>query len=106
MMNSDNLKSMLQQGQDNLLLRFGLGQALINEKKYAEAAEHLQKALTFNPDHSSSWKLLGKAWVELDDKQRALETFEQGIEVAERCGDLQAAKEMKVFHKRLKKLSV
>lgn len=105
-MNSENLKSMLQQGQDNLLLRFGLGQALINEKKYAEAADHLQKALEFDPQHSSSWKLLGKAFVELKENQHAMDTYEQGIKVAERSGDLQAAKEMQVFLKRLKKQSV
>jgi len=105
-MNSETLKSMLQQGQDNLLLRYGLGQALVNEKRHSEAVEHFQKALEFDPDHSSSWKLLGKVLVELNEYPRAIETYEQGIHVAERCGDLQAAKEMNVFLKRLKKQAV
>ena len=102
-MNIDALTNMLQQGQDNLLLRFGLGQAYINEKQPERAIEHLEKALTFDKEHSAAWKLLGKAFAATGQDEKAIETYQRGIEIAENKGDIQAAKEMKVFLKRLMK---
>ena len=101
-MNIDALKNMLETGQDNLILRFGLGQALIKQKQFSEAITHLKKALEFDPEHSAAWKLLGKALVENQQSDEAIAAYEQGIKVAEAKGDIQAAKEMKVFLKRLK----
>ena len=97
------LKNMLAQGQDNLLLRFGLGQALLNNGQFEDAIEHFRKALDFDPQHSAAWKLLGKALAASDHPDEAIKTYEQGIAVAENKGDIQAAKEMKVFLKRLLK---
>ena len=102
-MNIDALKNMLQQGQDNLLLRFGLGQAMLKAGQPSEAIEHLQAALALDPQHSAAWKLLGKAFTETGQQQQAIEAYRQGIEVADAKGDIQAAKEMKVFLKRLQR---
>ncbi|MGD2116780.1 MAG: bacterial transcriptional activator domain-containing protein [Chromatiales bacterium] len=102
-MNVDALKKMLESGQDNLLLRFGLGQTLLKQGDSAEAIEHLQKAVEFDPQHSAAWKLLGKALAVENHQSDAINAYEQGIRVAEDKGDIQAAKEMKVFLKRLQK---
>ena len=102
-MNTDALKNMLKQGQDNLLLRFGLGQALLKQGQAKEAIEHLMAALEFDPQYSAAWKLLGKAYAETDQQAQAIKAYEQGIDVAESRGDIQAAKEMKVFLKRLQR---
>lgn len=102
-MDINALKNMLAQGQDNLLLRFGLGQALLNNNQYEEAIEHFRKALDFDPQHSAAWKLLGKALAANAQTSEAIKTYERGIVVAEDKGDIQAAKEMKVFLKRLLK---
>ena len=102
-MNIDALKKMLAQGQDSLILRFGLGQALLNDKQFSEAIPHLQKAVKFDAEYSAAWKLLGKALSENQQHNEAIAAYEQGIKVAESKGDIQAAKEMKVFLKRLKK---
>lgn len=100
-MNIDNLKNMLAQGQDNLLLRFGLGQALLKDGQPQQAIEHLLAAVAFDPEHSAAWKLLGKAYAETEQPEQAREAYQKGIAVAETRGDVQAAKEMKVFLKRL-----
>lgn len=102
-MNIDALKKMLEQGQDNLILRFGLGQALLKNSQPSEAIIHLRKALDFDAEYSAAWKLLGKALVDNQQHNEAITAYEQGIKVAESKGDIQAAKEMKVFLKRLKK---
>lgn len=98
-----NLTNMLEAGQDTLLLRFGLGQAYLKQDQPQAAIEHLQKALEFDPEYSAAWKLLGKAFAEYGQRDEAIQTYNKGITVAEKKGDLQAAREMRVFLKRLQK---
>lgn len=98
----ENLESMLTRGQDNALLRFALGNAFIKYKKYAEAIEHLARAVEFDPGYSAAWKLYGKALAETGQDVKAINAYEQGISAAENKGDIQAAREMRVFLKRLK----
>ena len=99
----DNFEKMLSSGQDNALLRYSLGNAYYNEKQYEAAVAHLQKALEFDPQYSAAWKIYGRTLVELGKTAAAKEAFEQGIQIAEKKGDKQAAKEMGVFLKRIVK---
>jgi uncharacterized protein HemY len=102
-MDIKTLEKMLDSGQDNLLLRFGLGQALFKAEEYPQAIQHLEKALEFDEAHSASMKLLGKAYAAAGDLENATRIYRRGIELAEDKGDIQAAKEMRVFLKRLDK---
>jgi len=97
----ENLEAMLATGEDNSLLRFGLGQAYLNLKQYDKAAMHLEKCLEFDADYSAAWKLLGKAHAANNNIEQAVLAYEQGIRVAEQKGDLQTAREIQVFRKRL-----
>lgn len=99
----DNLEKLLAAGKDGALLRFGLGNAYMKAGDHGTAVGHLQRALALDPDYSAAWKLLGQALTELGQFGLALEAYEQGIDVAEGKGDKQAAKEMTVFAKRLRK---
>lgn len=96
----DNFENMLAQGQDNALLRFGLGQAYLKEQQAEAAIEHLRKALEHDRQYSAAWKLLGQAYSEAGRTEEAKASYEQGIQRAETKGDMQAAKEMRVFLKR------
>ena len=64
---------------------------------------HLQKAVEHDPRYSAAWKLLGRALNESGEAQSALEAYRQGIEIAQAKGDVQAAKEMTVFARRIEK---
>lgn len=86
---------------DGALLRFSLGNALLNAGNHAEAIEALRQAVTFDPDYSAAWKLLGKACLAAQDETGAVEAWRQGIAVAQRRGDKQAEKEMTVFLRRI-----
>ena len=101
----EGLERLLLNGQDNALLRFGLGNAHFKEENYAAAAEHLQKAVAHNPQYSAAWKLLGKAQLAAGDRVAARTAWEQGIAAAQAHGDKQAEKEMTVFLKKLDKAS-
>jgi Tfp pilus assembly protein PilF len=96
-----NLEALLARGQDNALLRFGLGNEYLKLGKLEIAIDHLRKAVAHDPGYSAAWKRLGKALAESGRTADAIEAYEQGIRVAEEKGDIQAAKEMRVFLRRL-----
>jgi predicted Zn-dependent protease len=99
----ENFEKMLAAGKDNALLRFSLGNAYLGAGEPAKAVPHLQKAVEHDPSYSAAWKLLGKALNESGDPQGALAAYREGIAVAEKKGDIQAAKEMTVFARRIEK---
>ncbi len=97
------LRAQLGGPRDGALLRFSLGQALLGNGDAAGAAVALREAIGFDPNYSAAWKLLGRALTETGDHAGAIDAFERGIEVAQARGDVQAAKEMTVYVKRLHK---
>jgi Tfp pilus assembly protein PilF len=99
----DNLETMLSRGQDNALVRYGLGNEYLKLNEFDKAAVQLRKAVDFDPQYSAAWKLLGKALAASAQQVEAREAYEAGIRAADEKGDVQAAKEMRVFLKRLEK---
>jgi len=99
----ENFEKLLAAGRDNPLLRFSLGNEYLKAGRPADAATHLQSAVAQDPKYSAAWKLLGKALTETGDRDGAMAAYREGIAVAEARGDVQAAKEMGVFLRRLEK---
>lgn len=99
----ENFEAMIARGQDTVLLRYGLGNEYLKAGEPARAVEHLELALAKDPGYSAAWKLYGKALTELGRIETAIAAFDNGIEIAESKGDVQAAKEMRVFRKRAEK---
>jgi predicted Zn-dependent protease len=99
----ENFEAMLAAGRDDALLRYSLGNAYLKQGDAAKAAEHLRHAVAHDPRYSAAWKLLGRALADSDALGEALAAYQEGITVAEARGDVQAAKEMGVFARRIKK---
>ena len=99
----ENFEAMLARGQDSALLRYGLGNEYLKAGEPARALEHLASALEKDPGYSAAWKLYGKTLLGLGRHEEAIAAFDRGIETAESKGDVQAAKEMRVFRKRAEK---
>jgi predicted Zn-dependent protease len=99
-----NLEKLVGGPRDGAMLRFSLGNELLKTGEAAAAAQRFREALEKDANYSAAWKLLGKALTEAGDNAAALAAYEQGIAVAEARGDVQAAKEMTVFARRLQKL--
>lgn len=100
-MDTTRLEELLARGQDNALLRFTLGNARYEENRFDEAERHLARAVELEPQYSAAWKMYGRALLAAGHAARAKAAFERGISVAQARGDVQAAKEMTVFLKRL-----
>ena len=99
----ESLEKMLGGPRDGALLRYSLGNEYLNAGDPARAAAHLREAVGRDPKYSAAWKLLGKSLAEAGDVHGALAAYTKGLSVAEEKGDIQAAKEMAVFAKRLRK---
>ncbi|SRR5258705_9589574 len=96
-----NLEKLLGGPRDNALLRFSLGSEYIKAGDVGQALEHLTRAVEQDPLYSAAWKLLGRTLAKAGRSEDALAAYRQGIVVAEKKGDKQAAKEMIVFAKRI-----
>lgn len=98
-----NLLKLVGTPRDNALLRFSLGNEYLKAGDHANAAAQLREAVARDPNYSAAWKLLGKTLAETGALADALAAYREGIAVAERRGDKQAAKEMTVFARRIEK---
>ena len=98
-----SLEKMLDGPRDGALLRFSLGNEYLKEGALGEAEKCFRNAVDRDKHYSAAWKALGKTLVDAGQPDEALKAYETGISVAEARGDIQAAKEMTVFAKRLRK---
>ena len=98
-----NLLRLLESGRDNALLRFSLGNEYLKSGEPVRAIEHLELALKHDPAYSAAWKLLGRALEAAEKWSAAAGAYREGIAVAERKGDKQAAREMTVFARRIER---
>lgn len=99
----NRLRSQVGGARDGALLRVSIGNLLLGADDAAAAVLEFRSALEFDPHYSAAWKMLGRALTEANDKTAAMQAYEQGITVANQRGDTQAAKEMEVFLRRLRK---
>ena len=75
-------KQMVAQYPENELARFSLGKALFDQGEFAEALEHLNKALSKRSDWMVVQILLGKCHLQLGDKFAARTALEQAMQLA------------------------
>ncbi len=100
---SETFRKLLEKNPDNPMILCSLGIELFKEGRYAEARDHLRRAVEEKPDYSVAYRTLGRAHFELQEDAEARRVFERGREVAEENGDLQTVREIDVFTRRLDK---
>ena len=100
---SEMFRRLLQRDEGNPMVLYSLGNELFKEGHFAEARDHLKRAVERKPDYSVAYRTLGRAHFELGEDAEAREVFRRGKEVAQKNGDLQTVKEIAVFTKRLEK---
>lgn len=80
---------------EDLLANYGLGSCLFTLGKFEQALPYLKKALEIKPTHSIAYLDMGKAYSSLGQNQQAITSFEKGIAVAAKRGDMEPLREMK-----------
>jgi Tfp pilus assembly protein PilF len=98
-----SLEKMIDGPRDGALLRYSLGNEYWHAGDLAAAENAFRAAVDRDNRYSAAWKALGKVLGEAGKRAEALAAFERGVAVAQERGDIQAAKEMNVFARRLRK---
>jgi Tfp pilus assembly protein PilF len=98
-----SLEAMLAKGSDGPTLRLALAARYLEAGDPAAAVRHAAAAVRLDTEYSAAWKALGRALAAAGRLDEAERSYDTGIEVAERRGDRQAAKEMRVFKSRLRR---
>jgi uncharacterized protein HemY len=100
---TEMFRKLLERDPENPMILFSLGNELFMEGEYAEARDHLRRAVENKPDYSVAYRTLGRAHYELHENAEARRVFTEGRDVAQRNGDLQTVREIDVFMRRLEK---
>jgi Fe-S cluster biosynthesis and repair protein YggX len=79
---------------ENELGHFRLGQLLMEDKQFDEAAKSLQRTVELSPQFSKAYQLLGNCLVQQGRKDEAVKTLTKGYEVAAERGDNVPREEM------------
>jgi predicted Zn-dependent protease len=98
-----NLEALLAKGGDGATLRLALASRYLDAGDAPAAVRHAEAAVRLDPEYSAAWKALGRALTAANRNVDALTAYERGADVAERRGDRQAANEIRVFAKRLRR---
>jgi Fe-S cluster biosynthesis and repair protein YggX len=72
---------------ENELGHFRLGQLLLEDNQFAEAAKSFERTLELSPQFSKVYQLLGECHVKLGQKDKAVEVLTAGYKVADERGD-------------------
>jgi Fe-S cluster biosynthesis and repair protein YggX len=76
------------------IAHFALGRALLESGDAAEAAKSFQRVIALNPNISKAYQLLGDAQLKTGHRDYAIQTLTEGVNVAQRRGDLMPKNEM------------
>lgn len=80
-------RKMATEDPDNELGHFRLGQLLMDDGQFAEAAKSFERTLELSPHFSKVFQLLGECLLKLDEKERAVEVLTKGWLNADEKGD-------------------
>lgn len=80
-------RNMAQEDPDNDLAHFRLGQFLMDDGQFEEAAKSFRRILELTPEFSKVFQLLGECLIKLDRKDEAVKVLTQGWTVADERGD-------------------
>ena len=86
---------------DDPMVYFGLGQEYMKGGVYIKAVEAFGNAVRCNPNYSAAYRFLGECFEKAQQPQQAKEVYEKGIPIAQAQGDLEAAKAMTAFLRRV-----
>ena len=80
-------RNMAQEDPDNDLAHFRLGQFLMDDGQFEEAAKSFRRTLELTPEFSKVFQLLGECLIKLDKKAEAVEVLTKGWTTADDRGD-------------------
>jgi len=99
----ERFESMLAAGRESPMLRLTLGTEYLKREDPGSAIRHLARAVDLDAAYSAAWQHLGRAYEKAARPEEAASAWRRGIDAADRRGDAQAAKVMRVWLRRLER---
>ncbi len=87
-------RKMAQDDPDNELGHFRLGQLLVEDGQFEEAARSFQRTLVLSPAFSKVYQLLAQCQLQLGRRDEAVTTLTEGYKIADQRGDKMPRDEM------------
>ncbi|MEO8662462.1 MAG: tetratricopeptide repeat protein [Bryobacteraceae bacterium] len=91
---TEMLKSLLTQDPKNTFARYGLAMEYANTGQAAEAVAEYRLLMESNPDYAAAYFHCGQTLERMGQLDEARATYQQGIEVTTRIGDLHTRSEL------------
>lgn len=90
-------KQVLDIDADDLLANYGTGSCLVELGKFEDSLAYLNKAIEVQNNYTNAYLFLGKAYLGLNETEKASQTLVKGIDVAARRGDGEPLKAMQIM---------
>ncbi len=90
----DMFKQVLEIDPDDNLANYGLADIYFQRGEAEKSIPLLEKVISVDKNYSVAYLLLGKVFLNTENKDKAREVFKRGIEIASAQGDLMPANEM------------
>lgn len=87
-------QQVLEIDEEDTLANYGLGSIAVERKEWPRAIQHLEKVLKADATYSVAYLALGKAYKGVGEKEKARATWNEGIIVSAKKGDLMPANQM------------
>ena len=81
-MRSTRFQELVSKNPDNEMFRFSLAQALFNEEDFSASLPHLEHCIEKKPDWMMAYILLGKANLNLGNRDKAIPLFKKALTLA------------------------
>lgn len=90
----ETLKKFAETRPKDCFVRYGLAQEYIKQGQLAKAVEEFIRILEIDPDYQAAYYHAGQTYLKLGNTEEARNSFQRGVVVARRRGDLHARSEL------------
>jgi len=84
----DMFRQVIEIDENDLLANYGMGSCHVALGEFQKAIPYLTKAIEIKPTHTVAFNSLAQAYEATGETELALKTYEKGIEVAAKRGDM------------------
>jgi len=96
-------KEVIELDSKDILGYYSLASTYLEAGQKRDAVDAFEKGLSIDPNHSSSYLGLGMALEGLGDQEKAKKIYRQGIQVADKKGDIMPLRKMEALLRALEK---
>lgn len=89
----ESLLKMVEKRPNNPLGRYGLANEYFKEGQFENVVKELEKYFDIKDDEGAAYRLLAESYLNLGEKEKAIDAYKKGVEVANKHGHPSMAEE-------------